>query len=87
MLDEVLTHQRNAAAMSALARRDTIVVASVSCIFDIGSPQVCRDLAMPLTVGAAADVESIVARLARIAYSPQSIKLEPKTYPCPRPPR
>jgi excinuclease ABC subunit B len=55
-------------------------VASVSSIFDIGSPQVCRDLALPLTVGAPADIEMIVARLERIAYRPADAELTPKTF-------
>ncbi len=80
VLDDVLTRQRNAAAMSALGRRDVIVVASVSCIFDIGPPQVCRDLALPMTVGASADVASIVAQLVKIRYHSADIKLEPKTF-------
>ena len=80
LLDDALTRQRNAAAMSALARRDVIVVASVSCVYDIGPPEVCRDLALPLSVGAAADVADIVTRLARIRYHPAGIKLEPKTF-------
>ena len=79
-LDPVLTHHRNSAAMSLLARRDTIVVASVSCIFDIGSPQVCRDLAVTLATGTAASVEHVVARLRRIAYQPASDELAPKTF-------
>ncbi len=79
-LDAVLTFHRTAAAMSLLARRDTIVVASVSCIFDIGSPQVCRDLAMELVVGAAATVEGIIERLAKLAYWPATDKLDRKTF-------
>ena len=79
-LDAALTHHRVAAAMAALARRDVIVVSSVSCIFDIGSPQVCRDLALSLTVGAAADMEAIVVRLGRIAYRPADVVLAPKMF-------
>ena len=80
VLDDVLTRQRNAAAMSALSRRDVIVVASVSCIFDIGPPQVCRDLALPITVGASADVANIVARLVTLRYHSAGTTLEPKAF-------
>ena len=79
-LDAVLTHHRNAAAMSALARRDVIAISSVSSIFDIGSPLVARDLALTLSAGAAADVVRIVERLGRIAYRSANDTLVPKTY-------
>ena len=81
-LDAVLTHHRLAAATAALARRDTIVVSSVSCIFDIGSPQVCRDLAVDLAVGEATAVEGIIDRLAKLAYRPATDKLDRKTFRC-----
>jgi excinuclease ABC subunit B len=79
-LDEVLTFHRTAAAMALLARRDTIVVASVSCIFDIGSPEVCRELALDLTVGDEADPEGIVEGLTKLAYRPATDKLDRKTF-------
>ena len=66
--------------MAALARRDAIVVASVSCIFDIGSPQVCRDLALTLAVGEAADADNIATRLVSIGYRPADTTLAPKTF-------
>ena len=77
-LDDELTQHRIASAMAALARRDVIVVASVSCIFDLGSPQVCRDLALRLAVGEVADMESIIARLAYIGYRPTDSTLAPR---------
>ena len=55
-----------------------IVVASVSCIFDIGSPQVRQDLAVPLAVGKATDPETIIARLADIGYKPTDTTLAPR---------
>lgn len=79
-LDAELTRHRIAAAMAALARRDVIVVASVSCIFDIGSPQVCRDLALALAVGDAVDLESIITWLVEIGYEPAGSTLAPKTF-------
>ena len=79
-LDEKLTRHRIAAAISAISRPDVIVVCSVSCLFDIGSPQVCRDLAVPLVVGEAVDQESIVAWLGRIGYRPTDTALAPKAF-------
>ena len=81
MLDEVLTRQRNAAAMSALSRRDTIVVASVSCIFDIGPPQVCRDLALPRDRGRVLPTwRALSPGSSKSRISPHDIELEPKTF-------
>ncbi len=48
-LDAQLTRRRLAAAIATISRPDVIVVSSVSCVFDIGSPQVVRELAVPLS--------------------------------------
>ena len=79
-LDEKLTRHRIAAAISAISRPDVIVVCSVSCLFDIGSPQVCRDLAVPLVVGETVNQEGIIAWLARIGYRPTDTAVVPKAF-------
>ena len=79
-LDEELTRRRLAAATAAIRRRDVIMVASVSCIFDIGSPNVCRELAMSLAVGATVDGNEVLARLAHIGYSQVGGLLHPKAF-------
>lgn len=56
------------------------MVCSVSCLFDIGSPQVCRELAVPLVVGEIADREAIIAQLAHIGYRPADATLAPRTF-------
>jgi excinuclease ABC subunit B len=80
VLDPQLTRQRLAAVTAAISRPDVIVVATVSCLFDIGSPQAFRELAVPLAVGATADRDEVLARLAHIRYSHAGGLLRPGAF-------
>jgi excinuclease ABC subunit B len=79
-LDDEITRQRMKTVVTALTRRDTIVVSTVSCNFDIGSPQVCRDLALPFVVGQEADLDDIIARLTKTRYKPAGTPMDYRTY-------
>ncbi|HEY1107435.1 MAG TPA: excinuclease ABC subunit UvrB [Opitutaceae bacterium] len=50
-INEEIERMRIAATSSLVSRRDVIVVASVSCIYGLGSPQEFSDLRIPLSVG------------------------------------
>ena len=61
-------------AMSSLfARRDVIVVASVSCIYGIGSKEDYEAMVIPLRVGLAFSREQLLSRLVDIQYSRNEI--------------
>ncbi|HAZ08671.1 MAG TPA: excinuclease ABC subunit B, partial [Elusimicrobia bacterium] len=53
---------------SLLARRDVVVVASVSAIYNIGSPEVYAKRTVPLEVGWKVTREELLARLVSIHY-------------------
>jgi excinuclease ABC subunit B len=53
---------------SLLSRRDVIVVASVSCIYNIGSPENYRDASVPLQVGYQTTRSKLVEDLVNIHY-------------------
>jgi excinuclease ABC subunit B len=60
---------RHAATSSLLSRRDTIVVASVSCIYGLGSPEEYENRLVFLNVGEEADRDLVLRKLIDIQYS------------------
>src|SRR6201994_3462633 len=60
---------RHAATSSLLSRRDTIVVASVSCIYGLGSPEEYEARLVFLNVGEEADRDLVLRKLVDIQYS------------------
>ncbi|MFK7960153.1 MAG: excinuclease ABC subunit UvrB [Phycisphaerales bacterium] len=61
---------------SLLSRRDTIVVASVSCIYGLGSPEAYRDRVLTLTVGDVVDRRKLLLGLADMQYARTDLTLE-----------
>ena len=60
---------RHSATMSLLSRRDVIVVASVSCIYGLGTPQSYLDRSLPVKVGMTMDRDMLLRALVDIQYS------------------
>jgi len=60
---------RHSATNSLLTRRDTIVVATVSCIYGLGTPQEYVDRMVRLRVGDELDRDSLLRRLVSIQYT------------------
>ncbi|WP_127782590.1 excinuclease ABC subunit UvrB [Rhodococcus sp. X156] len=60
---------RHSATMSLLTRRDVIVVASVSCIYGLGTPQEYLDRSIGLEVGATMDRETLLRALVDVQYA------------------
>ncbi len=67
-INEEIDRLRHAATNALLSRPDVIIVASVSCIFGIGSPRFYRDLAVQLAVGQEVDRDEVLRRLVDIQY-------------------
>ncbi|MHB8926510.1 MAG: excinuclease ABC subunit UvrB [Bacillota bacterium] len=67
-INDEIDKMRHAATEALLDRRDTIIVASVSCIFGIGSPEDYRQLQLSLERGQAVDRDAILRRLVEIQY-------------------
>ena len=61
---------------SLFARRDVIVVASVSCIYGIGSKEDYEAMVIPLRVGMAFTREQLLSRLVDIQYTRNDIAFE-----------
>ena len=56
------------ATASIINRQDTIVIASVSCIYSLGNPADYRDLAFPLKVGQTISRADLIHKLIFIQY-------------------
>jgi excinuclease ABC subunit B len=67
-INEELDRLRLAATCSLLARQDVIIVSSVSCIYNIGSPQEYRDAYLFLEIGEEFPRQEILKRLIEIYY-------------------
>ncbi|MDQ3431928.1 MAG: excinuclease ABC subunit UvrB [Actinomycetota bacterium] len=59
---------RHRATMALLTRRDVLIVASVSCIFGLGSPEEYRKHVLLLTVGEDAGLDTTLRRLVDLQY-------------------
>jgi len=67
-INETIDKMRHAATRALLERRDTIIVASVSCIYGLGSPEYYRDMLLPLACGGDLARDEILMRLVEMQY-------------------
>ncbi|MFD7504907.1 excinuclease ABC subunit UvrB [Streptomyces sp. NPDC059850] len=68
-INEEVERLRHSATNSLLTRRDVVVVASVSCIYGLGTPQEYVDRMVPLKVGEEFDRDQLLRRFVDIQYS------------------
>ena len=59
---------RHSATRSLLERRDVIVVASVSCIYGLGSPELYSEMTIPICLGMKIDMCQLQERLVELQY-------------------
>jgi excinuclease ABC subunit B len=67
-INDEVERLRHSATNSLLTRRDTIVVASVSCIYGLGTPQEYVDRMVKLQVGGTIDRDTLLRRLVGMQY-------------------
>ncbi|MFN3479351.1 MAG: excinuclease ABC subunit UvrB [Thermodesulfovibrionales bacterium] len=68
LINDDIDRMRHAATRAVLERPDTIVVASVSCIYGIGSPQDYMDMHLLIEEGMHTERDKILARLVDMLY-------------------
>jgi excinuclease ABC subunit B len=68
-INDEVDRLRHSATNSLLTRRDTIVVASVSCIYGLGTPQEYVDRMLRLRVGEELDRDLLLRRLVEMQYA------------------
>ncbi|MBO0894827.1 MAG: DEAD/DEAH box helicase family protein, partial [Acidimicrobiales bacterium] len=67
-INDEVDRLRHSATSALLTRRDVIVVASVSCIYGLGSPEEYSTRILPLRVGEEQDQRQILSRLVELHY-------------------
>jgi excinuclease ABC subunit B len=68
-INEEVERLRHSATNSLITRRDVVVVASVSCIYGLGTPQEYVDRMVPLRVGQEIDRDTLLRRFVDIQYA------------------
>jgi len=68
IINDEIDRMRLAATRSLLERRDVIIVASVSCIYGLGSPEDYYGMVLPLALGQRIDRAQILRKLVDIQY-------------------
>ncbi len=79
-INEEIDRLRHAATSSLLSRRDVIVVASVSCIYGLGSPQDYAALSLALEVGREYDLDEVLRQLVMLQYRRNELAFERATF-------
>lgn len=79
-INEEIERLRLRATAALLTRRDVIIVASVSCIFNIGSPDEIRELVVYLKKGATQDRDELLKSLVAIQYTRNDIQFARGTF-------
>jgi excinuclease ABC subunit B len=79
-INEEIDRLRHAATSSLLTHRDTIVVASVSCIYGLGSPIEYRERMLQLEVGESINQRTLLRRLVEMQYHRNELVLDRGTF-------
>ena len=67
-INEEIDRLRNAATAALLSRSDTLIVASVSCIYGLGSPEDYINMKLDFEVGKELNQEKMMKRLLAVQY-------------------
>ncbi len=69
LINEHIDKLRHSATRSLLERTDVIIVASVSCIYGLGSPEAYDDMVLPIEVGDTIPRRGLLAKLVELQYT------------------
>ena len=75
-INEQIDRLRHNATRSLFERRDTIIIASVSCIYGIGSPQYYSQMVLRLKVGEQINRQKLIMRLIDMQYTRNDFDFE-----------
>ncbi len=79
-INDEIDRLRHAATTALLTRRDTIIVASVSCIYGIGSPSNYMDMSIAVKVGEKRKQDKFIRHLTDIQYQRNDIDFHRGTF-------
>jgi len=76
-VNEEIEKMRMHAVSSIVSRNDTIIVASISCIYSLGNPEDFRSMAVDLEVGKSMTRQDLIHSLVDMQYERNDMVLEP----------
>ena len=79
-INDEVDRLRHSATNSLLTRRDAIVVASVSCIYGLGTPQEYIDRMVTLSVGATVERDALLRKLVEMQYTRNDLSFTRGTF-------
>jgi len=79
-INEDLDRLRLSATSSLMSRRDVIIIASVSCIYGLGSPEDYRNMTVDVAVGQPAGRDEMLQKLVDIQYDRNDYELRRGTF-------
>ena len=79
-INDEIERLRHSATQSILTRRDTLIVASVSCIYGLGSPADYMELSQHLSVGTEIDRDVLLRKLIDMQYRRNDLNLVRGTF-------
>jgi len=75
-INEQIERLRHSATRSLLEYKDVIIVASVSCIYGLGSPETYANMSLPLSEGMEIGVAAVISKLAELQYTRNDMVLD-----------
>ncbi|HNP92269.1 MAG TPA: excinuclease ABC subunit UvrB [Rectinema sp.] len=75
-INEEIDRMRLSATASLMERRDVVIVATVSCIYGLGSPDLYREMRLYLDKGQIVDIDEIKRNLISLQYERNDMVLE-----------
>ncbi len=79
-INDEIDKLRHSATSSLFERKDVIIIASVSCIYGLGSPEEYRDLVVSIRTGMEIDRNKLLHRLVDVQYTRNDIDFKRGTF-------
>ena len=79
-INEEIERLRLAATVSLMSRRDALIVASVSCIYGLGSPEAFGKVVVTLKTGEQVRRNTLLRQLVEIHYERNDVELKPGAF-------
>ena len=75
-INDEIDRMRLSATRSLMERKDVIIVATVSCIYGLATPEIYREMSLSLAVGEEVDLDAVKRRLVTLQYERNDSVLE-----------
>lgn len=79
-INKEIDRMKMAATYSLMERRDVIVIATVSCIYGLGMPELYKSMRIHMEKGETLDTHKLALELSQIQYTRNDMVLEPGTF-------